>query len=212
MLKIKTNVVDLGKQVKKKIKPIKKKNHIHFSDYPDFKPNLSPPEIFRMGSFGGTYYRNIYSQVVDKELKNQHLEYPKSWFKDLDIEKKVSSLEYDAKINTYGVKCGQGLLAWEEKGWISNLDPYGWFQWYCRFYLGRRHEIEDLRQIQRWKNITGEKGRHRNSLITLIRKAREKDSSISIHDKKISPARRQTLQHWGYKLTKKDYDERIKKL
>ena len=63
--KIKTHILDLSKQTKTSIKPIKKPNHIHFSDYPDFKPNLSPKEILQMGSFGGTYFRPIYSQVVE---------------------------------------------------------------------------------------------------------------------------------------------------
>ena len=210
MSKIKTNIVDVGKQTKSKVKPIKKSTHIHFSDHIDFKPNLSPHDVLRKGSFGGTYFRNIYSQVVGKKLENQHLEYPKAWFKDLDITNMITSIKYEPKINTYKVKCGQSLTDWEDSGWISNLDPFGWFQWYCRFYLGRRHSIEDERQIKRWRNITGEKGRHRNTLITLIYRERQKNKDISIHDITISPARRQTLQHWGYKLTKKDYDERIK--
>tara|TARA_B100000768_G_C11266237_1_gene371207 strand:+ start:338 stop:982 length:645 start_codon:yes stop_codon:yes gene_type:complete len=210
MSKITNNVVDISLQSQCKVKPIKKSNHIHFSDHPDFKPNLSPKEVLQMGSFGGTYFRKIYSQVVKKTLKDQHKEYPKSWFQNMDINKELISTKYDPKINKYKIKCGQSLLAWEESGWISNLDPYGWFQWYCRFYLGRRHPVEDPRQIQRWRNITGEKGRHRNSLITLIRKAQTTNNKISIHDSSISPARRQTLQHWGYKLTDKDFKERIK--
>lgn len=208
MSKVKENIVDLSKTKHVKIKPLKKSNHIHFSDHPDFKPNLSPKEVLQKGSFGGTYYRPIYSQVVEKQLNNQHKEYPDSWFEGLDIPKQITSSIYDKSVNTYNIECGQSLLDWEKSGWISNLDPYGWFQWYCRFYLGRRHPEEDARQIQRWKNLTGEKGRHRNSLISLIYKARI-NSDISIHDKSISPRRRQSLQHWGYKLTKKDYDERI---
>ena len=207
--KIKTHILDLSKQTKTSIKPIKKPNHIHFSDYPDFKPNLSPKEILQMGSFGGTYFRPIYSQVVESQLKDQHKEYPDSWFTGLDIPKQITSSIYDPQVNTYKVKCGQSLIAWEESGWISNLDPYGWFQWYCRFYRGRRHPEEDARQIKRWKNLTGEKGRHRNSLITRIQKAIKNNPKLNIHSKEISPARRQTLQHWGYKLTQKDYDERI---
>lgn len=212
MSKVKDNIVDLSKTKNVKVKPIKKFNQIHFSDHPDFRPNLSPKQILQNGSFGGTYFRPIYSQVVEKHLDNQHLEYPESWFEGLDISKMITSSEYDKSVNTYKVKCGQSLLDWEKSGWISNLDPYGWFQWYCRFYLGRRHPEEDARQIQRWENITGEKGRHRNSLISQIYKERKRNPDISIHDKSISPRRRQSLQHWGYKLTKKDYDERINSL
>ena len=112
---------------------------------------------------------------------------------------------YDPKVNKYKVKCGQSLFEWETAGWISNLDPYGWFQWYCRFYLGRRHAEEDERQIGRWKNLAGEKGRHKNSLITIIKKAIDDNSNLNIHSKEISPRRRQTLQHWAYELTEKDF-------
>ena len=210
--KIKSQLVDLTKQTKTTIKPIKRATHIHFSDYPDFKPNLSPKDVLQMGSFGGTYYRPIYSQVVEQQLKNQHKEYPDSWFEGLDIPKQITSSVYNKEVNTYKVKCGQSLMAWEESGWISNLDPYGWFQWYCRFYLGRRHPEEDARQVQRWKNITGEKGRHRNSLIKAIFEAIKENPKLNIHSKEISPKRRQALQHWGYKLSKKDYDEKTEPL
>ena len=212
MSKIKSNIVDVSKATQSGVVPKKRTNYIFFSDYPDFKPNLSPKDVFQMGSFGGTYYRPIYSQVVDSQLKSPHEEFPEDWFEGLDIQKQVISSTYDKKVNKYNVKCGQSLLDWEKSGWISNLDPYGWFQWYCRFYLGRRHKEEDLRQIKRWQKITGEKGRHRNSLIKLIYDKRKVNSEISIHDKSISPRRRQSLQHWGYKLTKKDYDERVAKL
>ena len=210
MSKIKKNIVDVKLQTQSSVIPVKRTNHIHFSDHPDFKPNLSPQEVLQKGSFGGTYYRPIYSQVIGKHLKDQHLEYPDEWFEGLDISKQITSPIYDRSLNTYKIECGQSLQAWEESGWISNLDPYGWFQWYCRFYLGRRHPVEDKRQIKRWKNITGEKGRHRNSLINLIYKEKLENPDMSIHDKNISPRRRQSLQHWGYKLTKKDYDDRIK--
>ena len=65
---------------------------------------------------------------------------------------------YDPTVNTYKVKCGGDLEMWESSGWIKEVDPYGWFMWYCRFYLGRRCE-DDERQIGRWKNCTGPKGR-----------------------------------------------------
>ena len=65
---------------------------------------------------------------------------------------------YDPTVNTYKVKCGGDLEMWESSGWIKEVDPYGWFMWYCRFYLGRRCE-DDERQIGRWKNCTGPKGK-----------------------------------------------------
>jgi len=191
-----------------KIKPIIQKNgSIKFSDHNEFRPNLTPKQILQMGSFGGTYFRPIHSSVIKKNLKEDHKEFPESWFKNLDIEKYVTSLNYDKSVNTYKVKCGQSLEAWQESGWISELDPYGWFQWYCRFYLGRRNVEEDNRQIKRFNNLTGPKGRFRNRLIGMIHK-----KNTEYNDFTISPVIRQVLQHWGYKLTKKDYDNRVKEL
>ena len=85
-----------------------------------------------MGSFGGTYYRPIYSSITKKKYKAVDVikEYPKSWFKNVDIEKMVTSSTYDKQINKYKVVCGSSLEMWETKGWIVEQDPYGWFQWY----------------------------------------------------------------------------------
>ena len=114
---------------------------------------------------------------------------------------------------------------WESSGWITEVDPYGWFMWYCRFYLGRR-TYDDERQIkvfqysfefyriyktivneiiQRWRAFSSNKGRFRNNLISMIHKKGAKWT-----DKNISPKIRQGLQHWAYELTKEDYDERVK--
>ena len=71
-------------------------------------------------------------------------------------------------VNRYRVKCGGSLGMWESSGWISALDPYGWFQWYCRFYLGRRC-TDDERQIQRWLGGHGPKGRFRLQLMNKVR-------------------------------------------
>ena len=152
-----------------------------------------------MGSFGGTYYRPIYSQVVEQQLKNQHKEYPDSWFEGLDIPKQITSSVYNKEVNTYKVKCGQSLMAWEESGWISNLDPYGWFQWYCRYFLGRRTD-DDERQIQRWNNFCGEKGRWRNYIYTKIF-----NKETTINDLSFSLAVRQSLLHWGYMINEEDF-------
>ena len=178
---------------------------IVFEDYPDFKPNLTPREIFKLGSFGGTYWRPIKSKFYIKKLKRQHKKYPEKWWKDIP-ENYLSSdwKDYDINKNKYKIKVGTTLEFWEQKNWIKKSHPYGWVQWYCDFYNGRRSEYDEW-QIKRWKGIAGEKGRFRGFLITLIVKKDGKYNDFSI-----SPKIRQTLQHWGYKLTKKDFEKTLK--
>ena len=177
---------------------------IIFKDYPHFKPNRSPREMFLKGSFGGTYWRPIYSSITQKNYKNKHLEYPKSWWKGID-EKDLVSSEYNRELNYYKVKVGTGLETWEKNGWITKYHPYGWVQWYCDFYNGKRCP-DDERQIARWMGVASENGRFRKWLVTLILK---KDGKYNDND--ISPKIRQTLLHWGYELTKRDFD-RLKKI
>ncbi len=184
-----------------------KKGIIHFDDYPEFQPNLTPREIFEKGSFGGTYWRPIYSSVVNKDLKNQHRS--KKWnvdeiFKGLD-DNILTKSKCDIKINKYKVRVGQSLEEWERErkggSWIREDDPYGWVQWYCRFYNGRRlNNGEDERQISRWAGIASERGRFRRWLVTLILK-----NNSAWNDFTVSPSIRQTLQHWAYELTENDY-------
>ena len=168
----------------------------HFKDHPEFKPNLSPHQVLKMGSFGGTYFRPIYSSVTKKHYKSEDVikEYPKSWFKDIDIDKMVISSKYDKKINKYGVKCGSELEDWEKSGWMHEQDPYGWFQWYCRFFEGRRSP-DDERQIKRWLGICGPKGRFKNRLINII-----KNKNTNVNDYSVSPVIRQLMHQWGYEL------------
>jgi hypothetical protein len=112
---------------------------LHFADFPEFTPNLTPKEVLQMGSFGGTYFRSIYSSITKHTYKSdQWQEFPDDWFVGLNIAKQVTSSVYNVNVNTYKVPCGGDLKMWEESGWITEIDPYGWFQWYCRFYLGRR--------------------------------------------------------------------------
>ena len=173
-----------------------------FKDYPEFKPNLTPQQVLKMGSFGGTYFRPIYSSVTKKHYKSEDVikEFPNSWFKGINIEKMVTSSDYDKNVNKYKVKCGSELEDWEKSGWMRKQDPYGWFQWYCRFYMGRRSD-DDERQVKRWLAFAGPKGRFKKNLINKI-----KDNNADIDDESISPVIRQGLQHWGYKITKKDIE------
>ena len=162
----------------------------------DFAPNLTPKQIFELGSFGGTYWRPIYSSVVNKHLHDVHLKYP--FLKSIP-ENLLTSPIYDKHLNKYDVEVGTSLEFWESKGWIHKQNPYGWVHWYCDYYLGKRSP-DDFRQIQRWKNIAGKNGRFRRNLIRQIRRKHGKWNDYSI-----SPKIRQTLQHWGYRLTERDF-------
>lgn len=176
-----------------------KHGEIVFKGFPEFRPNLTPKEIFSLGSFGGTYWRPIYSEITNKSYKNKHRNYPQTWWKRIPDEWMTSKWDdYDKSINKYGVKVGTTLEYWEERNWILPHHPYGWVQWYCDFYSGKRG-TDDKRQIDRWVKTAGPKSRFRRALINLIIKKK-----TSYNDFEISPKRRQTLQHWAYVLTKRD--------
>lgn len=175
------------------------KRKTKFKDYPEFRPNLTPREIFKLGSFGGTYWRPISSAITGKKYKNQHLKYPKTWWEGIPDEHLTKKWEdYDSSINKYGVTVGTTLEFWEEKEWIKTNNPYGWVQWYCDFYNGKRGS-DDERQTKRWVQTAGPNSRFRRVLVNLIKKNKTKCNDFSI-----SPKIRQTLQHWGYVLTEKD--------
>lgn len=158
----------------------------------DFKPNLTPKQIFEKGSFGGTYWRPIHSSVTGKDYRNQHKKF--KFLKNIN-ENKLTRTDYDKSLNKYGVKVGSSLEEWEESGWITKYDPYGWVQWYCNYYEGRRTP-DDLRQIRRWQGING---RFKIRLINMI-----KEKGATYDDYSVSPKIRQTLLHWGIEITKED--------
>ena len=164
----------------------------------DFHPNRTPEEIMRAGAFGGTYFRPIASAVTNKHYNANEVlrdSVDPKWIEGLDKKSILVSSTYRPSINKYGVKCGGSLGMWESSGWISDADPYGWFQWYCRFYQGRRCS-DDMRQIQRWSKSAGPKGRFRSQLCNKIIAANSKPD-----DNSISPVIRQTLLHWGLEIT-----------
>lgn len=135
--------------------------------HPDFKPDLTPKEMLKLGVFGGHYMNDC-----KKEL-------PASWFRGA----KLSPEKKDPKLNFFGVNASQPLKVWQKKGWIHKDDPRGWFQWYCRYYRGRRHP-DDERQIKRWKAIR----RH----VAQVRK------NCKVGDFSCRPRQRQALLHWAY--------------
>lgn len=165
---------------------------IKFNDYPDFKPNLTPYDIFKMGSFGGTYFRKIKSPNTGIVYENNYKKF--DFFKKLD-EKYYKSSIYDINLNKYKVKTGMSYEYWMEKGWINEkIDPYGWIEWYCNFYYGRR-TIDDNRQIKRWLNIAGSNGRFRKQLQNKINNDNKNDETKYL---KI----RQLLLHWAFDSSK----------
>ena len=176
--------------------------NITFNDFPKFTPNLSPYQIFKLGSFGGAYWRPIFSETNQESYDNLHLELPNEWWDDIDKKYLISEKE-DITLNQYKVYSGTSLEYWESKNWINPIDPYGWVQWYCHFYNGRRSH-DDQRQVQRWKNFSGTNGRWRLRLISMILK-----ENTQYNDKSISPVIRQGLQHWGYQLTEEDFQKAI---
>jgi hypothetical protein len=135
---------------------------------PEFKPDLSPKEMLALGVFGGKYMTDCRD------------EFPPDWFADA----KLCHEEHDPSLNFFGVNASQPLNVWREKGWIHPDDPRGWFQWYCRYYLGRRMPDEDTRQIKRWKAIK----RH---IAQLKKHCQEGDYGCR-------PVQRQALLHWAY--------------
>ena len=141
----------------------------------DFGANETPVEIIKEGAFEGTYFREIYSGVDGKWYRNSWKEFDE--LKNID-PKYCYSNYYDINVNKYRVKCGTSLRFWENNGWINPIDPYGWFQWYFRYFLGRRSK-DDERQINRWK---GTVSRFKGKLVEMI-----KDVDGKFDDYSISP-------------------------
>lgn len=135
---------------------------------PEFKPQLTPKEMLELGVFGGKYMT---------DCKN---EFPKNWF----VNAKLCSKFHDPNLNYFKVNASQPLSVWINKGWIYKEDPRGWFQWYCRYYLGRRIPLEDKRQIKRWKAISRHVG-------ALKKNCSPKDMNCRVRQ-------RQALLHWAY--------------
>lgn len=104
---------------------------------PEFSPDLTPAQMLAMGVFGGLY------------MTDCREEFPAQWF----ARAKLSPGKRNPELNFFGVDASQPLKVWREKGWIHHEDPRGWFQWYCRYYMGRRCS-DDQRQIKRWKAMT----------------------------------------------------------
>lgn len=138
---------------------------------PSFKPELTPKQMLALGVFGGRYMRDCRD------------EFPKDWFTKAKFHPEGKPGN-DPSLNYFGVSASQSLAVWRDKGWIQPQDPRGWFQWYCRYYMGRRLPEEDLIQIKRWRAIK----RH----VAQIKKNCKKG------DMDCRKKQRQVLIHWAY--------------
>lgn len=134
---------------------------------PGFKPELTPKEMLELGVFGGKY------------MTDCRAEFPADWF----VSAKLSPDKAKNELNYFLISASKPLWYWKAKGWIYPEDPRGWFQWYCRYYRGRRGP-DDTRQIKRWKAMT----RH----IAQIRK------NCAPGDLQCRRRQRQALLHWAY--------------
>lgn len=135
--------------------------------HPEFTPHLSPKQMLNLGVFGGKYMTDCTE------------EFPDTWFANA----KLCHEFHDPKLNCFKVNASKPLSYWQKKGWIHPDDPRGWFQWYCRYYMGRRHE-DDERQIRRWKAFKRHWTQVHNNCIQ--------------GDFSCRPKQRQALLHWAY--------------
>ncbi len=133
----------------------------------EFRPELTPKEMLRLGVFGGKY------------MTDCRKEFPDSWFRGA----KLSPVKRNPALNYFGINASKPLSYWRSKGWIHPHDPRGWFQWYCRYYIGRRHP-DDERQIARWK--------------AMRRHIAQIDKNCTPGDLTCRPKQRQALLHWAY--------------
>ncbi len=137
---------------------------------PEFKPDLTPKQMLSLGVFGGKYMRDCTK------------EYPEDWFKRSKFAKGDKK---DNSLNFFKIDASQPLSVWIKKGWINQEhDPRGWFEWYCRYYMGRRIPNEDKKQIKRWKAIRRHVGQ-------IVHNCRPEDTNCR-------PKQRQALLHWAY--------------
>ncbi|MDB6181364.1 hypothetical protein [Paracoccus fistulariae] len=132
-----------------------------------FSPDLTPAQMLELGVFGGCYMTDCRD------------EFPADWFE----EAKLSPGKPDKELNYFGIHASQPLSEWQRKGWLHQDDPRGWFQWYCRYFMGRRHD-DDERQIGRWRAMRRHVGQLR--------------SACDTGDLSCRPRQRQALLHWAY--------------
>ena len=154
-----------------------------------FKPNVTPREMIKLGIFGGSYFG-----IAIDDTEDDYAHMFNTLFKDIDPSKYLGN-KYSAKLNRFRIRSGKDYRFWKDNKWISHHDPRGWFAWYCNYYMGRRCS-DDERQIQRWNDFCGLKGRWRSNIYAKIHATQDWD---------VSPRIQQSLLHWGYVVNDDDY-------
>jgi hypothetical protein len=135
---------------------------------PRFEPELTPAEMLHLGVFGGKY------------LTDCRDEFPDDWFDGA----RLCHERHEPELNHFGINASLPLSEWRRRGWISPGDPRGWFQWYCRYWMGRRVPGEDERQIGRWRAFRRHAGQVRAHCLPGDESCRRKQ--------------RQALLNWAY--------------
>ena len=133
----------------------------------EFRPELTPKDMLELGVFGGKYM----TDCAD--------EFPADWFDNA----RLCAERHDPELNFFCINASQPLSEWRRKGWIYDDDPRGWFQWYCRYYVGRRCADDD-RQIKRWRGM-------RRHIAQIIKNCQRGDLYCR-------RKQRQALLHWAY--------------
>ena len=158
----------------------------------DFYPTLTPHAIIEEGAFGGSYFGlpiEEYSNYEYQELFDYH-------FNGLEAYLYLGET-YKPKLNKFKIRSGMDYDYWKDMGWMHQDDPYGWFEWYCKYFMGRRHSDDD-RQIRRWQDFCGVNGRWRKRIYSRI---------YETGDWNVSPRIQQSLLHWGYLVNQDDFDQ-----
>ena len=156
-----------------------------------FYPILTPREVIEEGAFGGCYFGLPIEEYTTFEY-NKLFDYN---FDGLDKSLYLGET-YKPRMNKFGIRSGMDYEYWKEMNWMHERDPYGWFEWYCKYSMGIRGEDDD-RQIRRWQDFCGTNGRWRNRIYSRIEETDDWD---------ISPRIQQSLLHWGYKVNKEDFE------
>ena len=161
----------------------------------DFYPLLSPREVIERGAFGGCYFGMFIEEYTNYDY-NSLFDYH---FDGLDTSL-YEGETYKPRLNKFKVRSGMDYNYWKEMKWMHEDDPYGWFEWYCKYSQGRRHEDDD-RQIRRWQDFCGVNGRWRKRIYKRM---------IETGNWNVSPRIQQSLLHWGYEVNMLDFEQYVK--